>query len=482
MNEDGFSHNDLFSPTALDEATELRALSQAVKLSQGFKLIFARCNQIEQQNTLIARLRTELTSFNLQEIHFSESLTHLLDGLRSRVNRPEPDAVLVSGLEYSLPNAEDAQNTPFIANLNASRNSFPAVINCPLVVWLPEYVLNAITIGAPDFFSIRSGVYFFAAGPGETADLADNLTVGGTWQLLSMTDEERQERVKTIKSLLSDYQSLPKERRDEITEMRLRLRLGHLLTISQSYDSAKVYYQQLLDQAQRLGDRMGESAAYGGLGIIHLVHEEFARAEECFKRNLEIAREINDRFNEAMALRNLGNIYTATNDLEKAQVAYEQSLVILRELDNRAEEGTQLFNIGMVFLRQDKLTEAEKYLEQAIEIARQVNNLDLERSTLLGLGVIQRRQGRLLEAEGAFNQSIQLARRLGQKQAEWRPLQNLSRLREEQGDLKGALDLQRRTVEILDSLNAKELDTARRRLASLARKASAQHGDHAQSA
>src|SRR5947209_1163329 len=108
---------DPFDATALDEATELRALSQALQLAEGFKLIFVRCNQPQQRQKLVAALRTGLPEFNVQEIHFKEPITHPLDELRSRIEEPAPDAVFVSGLEYSLPTAADADSASLVANL-----------------------------------------------------------------------------------------------------------------------------------------------------------------------------------------------------------------------------------------------------------------------------------------------------------------------------------------------------------------------------
>ena len=39
-----------FDVSAPDEETELRALARALELSRGFKLLFARCNQRDQQH------------------------------------------------------------------------------------------------------------------------------------------------------------------------------------------------------------------------------------------------------------------------------------------------------------------------------------------------------------------------------------------------------------------------------------------------
>lgn len=159
MSADNFAETNPFEANVLDEQTELRAMTRALSFAEGFSLIFGRCNQSDQRKRLIAEIKKELPEFKVQEIHFKEPVPHLLDALRERLVDDSPDAVFVSGLEYSLPVAAEAHLTPFVANLNASRNSFPSVIHCPIVIWTPEYVLTAIIRGAPDFFSIRSGVY-----------------------------------------------------------------------------------------------------------------------------------------------------------------------------------------------------------------------------------------------------------------------------------------------------------------------------------
>src|SRR2546421_12738778 len=99
---------DPFTPAALDEETELRALAQALRLAQGFKLIFVRCNQPEQRQRLMAEVRRRLPEMSVQEIHLGDPVPHLLEALRERVEQPAPDAVFVSGPEYSLPVAAAA--------------------------------------------------------------------------------------------------------------------------------------------------------------------------------------------------------------------------------------------------------------------------------------------------------------------------------------------------------------------------------------
>src|SRR5207248_6699335 len=130
--------------------------------------------------------------------------------------------------------------------LNPSRTSFPQLISCPLVLWIPEYILSAIINGAPDFFSIRSGVYFFAAAPGDTTEIAGTLTAGTEWAIEGVSVKEKQERIEAIKSLLADYESLPDGQRAYETEMRLHYRLGNLFVMIDNPSLAQKHYEQSL--------------------------------------------------------------------------------------------------------------------------------------------------------------------------------------------------------------------------------------------
>src|SRR6266478_7647240 len=105
---DPFASEDPFALNALDEATELRAIERTLQLSDGFALIFARCNQTQQRKRLIETLRKDLPDLVAQEISFTAPIVHLLDELRERIAGQSPGTIFVSGLEYSFPSAADA--------------------------------------------------------------------------------------------------------------------------------------------------------------------------------------------------------------------------------------------------------------------------------------------------------------------------------------------------------------------------------------
>lgn len=435
MSDNPSTITDPFATTALDETTELRALSQALQLAEGFKLIFARCNQPQQQQKLIAALRAGLPQLSIQEIHFGEPLTHLLDELRSRIATPPPDALFVSGLENSIPVAAHADATPLVANLNASRNSFPQVVPCPLVLWIPEYILNAIMLGAPDFFSVRSGAYYFAAAPSDTLELATSLVAGDNWVAASLRATEKQERIKAIQNLLADYESLPPEQRDYPAELRLHARLANFLLTTGSLSLAYHHYGQVLKIAERLGDQSSKGYALNGMGSIYQHQGRWEEAEQAYQQGLKIFRELNDRANEVACLICLGNLYWQQKRFAEAEDVLHQSLEICREENLRASEGQAYINLGIVSKLQGKFAEAEEFYQKSLMISREIGDRSTESRALNNLGNIYAEQGRVLEAEESYQQGLLISRQIGDLFAEAVSLFNLGFIYERQGRL-----------------------------------------------
>ena len=448
-----------------DEEIELGALTRALQLAQGFNLLFVRCHQHDQRQRLVAALRKELPGLNIQEVHYREPLTHLLDELRQRINKPLPDALFVSGLEYSLPKAETAHATPFVANLNAARNSFPLVVPCPLVLWVPEYLLNAIMRGAPDFFSVRSGLYSFAVTPQESAMVAESLMAGEAWAAANLPLAEKLERITALNGLLDDYKNLSLAQRDRHVEVRLLTRLGNLHQTLGWWVEAERCYQQSLAICQEVGNRVGEGLTIGNLGVVCQSQGRWAEAEECYQQSLEIRREVGDRLGEGQTIGNLGNVYGSQGRWAEAEKCYQQGLAIFREVGDRVGEGQTIGNLGVVYRSQGRWAEAEKCYQQSLTIYREFGDRVGEGQTLMNLGNVYQSQGRWAEAEEVYQQGLAICRELGDRVGEGKTLGNLALLREAQGEIVGALELGRQAVAVYEKTEDKTaLEGARARV------------------
>ena len=438
---DSFIIADPFALNPLEEETELRALVKALQYSEGFKLLFVRCNQREQRQHLMKEVQARLPEQKVQVISLTEPATRLLDTLQENVRQPLPDAIFITGLEYSLPIAAEADNTPFIANLNASRNSFPQFAR-PLVFWVPEYVLSATMLGAPDFFSIRSGTYSFVSPPDATSGIAGALTAGIESAIYNLTWAEKQERVTAINSLLADYEMLPPEQRDKRIEMRLLIRLGNLFHALGQYEPALKRLNQALTISIELQDRNNEGVILVNIGNVYDSLSQFSQAVSAYEKSLDISHEFNDRLSEAHTLVNLGNIHSKRSYTTEAEEKYLQGLQIFREIGDQLSEGGVLNNLGVVYKSRGLLSEAETAYQESLEIARKLEDHFREANAMFNLGTLYLKQGKSSEAEALLNQSLQIYHKLGDNELERKTLLALAQLRRSQGDSEGALKLE----------------------------------------
>jgi len=457
MSGDATAMTDPFEATALDEETELAALASSLRLADGFRLLFARCNQPNQRIRLITKLMSDFPPETTVGVHFADPIPHLLDALRERLPASPPRTIFVSGIEHSLPIAAEAESTAFIANLNASRNSFPSAIPCPLVLWLPEYALTAIVRGAPDFFSISSGVYFFASLPEETAPQVDAVTAGNDWQLASLPLSERQERVEAIERLLQDYQALPSSQRDHRAELQLLERLGHLHSSLGHWAKAVKAYQKSLQICRDMGWRQGEGAMLNSLGIVYGKQGHWMEAEGAYVQTLQISLELNNRRGEGAALGNLGTVYQSRGQWPEAEQAHQQDLQISHDLGNRQGEGQALNNLGIIYQQQERWLEAEQAHQRSLNIRRELEDHQGEGAVLGNLGILYRRQGRWAEAEQVLQQALQINRNLGDKEGEGMTLRNLASVKLVEGNIEEANSYGRAAIQVLATTEAAAL-------------------------
>ena len=78
------------------------------------------------------------------------------------------------------------------------------------------------------------------------------------------------------------------------------------------------YHEKRLKITQDIGDRSGEGAAYGNLGIAYYSLSEYRKAIQYHEQRLKIAQEIGDRSGEGAAYGNLGSAYQSLGDYQKA--------------------------------------------------------------------------------------------------------------------------------------------------------------------
>lgn len=135
-----------------------------------------------------------------------------------------------------------------------------------------------------------------------------------------------------------------------------------------NYNEARLYFQQALDNANRIKDNRLKSIAQLNLGTIYLKEKNYKKAITFQNNALETLMSLKDFDGLGMVYNNLGDIYRETQDYAKALSNYNKSLVYFESSGNQAEIATVYHNVGIVFYKQGKHQNALNYLNRSATI------------------------------------------------------------------------------------------------------------------
>lgn len=213
-----------FDTLVIDEDMQIRALVKALKYSNGFSLYFARVDQSNTRHRVINRINELLPDWNIAVHNVAPNSIYLLKQLE---NIPNPQAICVTGIEDWLPKSEESAFNPLIITLNHTRDRFPIELKCPVVLVCAEYVFTALSVGAPDFYSVRSGSYVFS-------------------DISNKTRQLQSEALLEAKQRLMDYDALPDHQKDNKLYVSLLENLARISYDLGLYEETQAVYQRLL--------------------------------------------------------------------------------------------------------------------------------------------------------------------------------------------------------------------------------------------
>ncbi|HEX9930763.1 MAG TPA: tetratricopeptide repeat protein [Pyrinomonadaceae bacterium] len=410
------TEENIFDELDFDESVELRALVRSLKRARNFTLLFARCNQRPRQRELIEQIKNELPDKNIEVVYFENEISHFLDELKVRLEDKTPDAVFVYGLENSLGHSVTADKTQLVLSLNVSRNNFPQVFNRPIVFWLPDYGIRALMNGAPDFFSIRSGVYFFDT-KGSIIQ-AESILSGDYFEAAGLSFDERAERISHIESLLTDYQSLSTTERNRIFENQLKHKLARLFEISAQYDKAIQMLESLLITVKEEGDLDFEAAVLSDLARCYKSLGRYKEAEPLYQESLRIDKQIFGKMHSSTAssYNNLAELYRLQGKIEEAKSLYQEAILICEQVlgKNHPYTAINYNNLALLYVSQDKYEEAETLFKDALLISERIlgKNHPYTATSYSNLAELYFLQGRYKEAEPLYKEALRIRERV----------------------------------------------------------------------
>jgi tetratricopeptide (TPR) repeat protein len=444
-----------------DDKEEFRRLVRAVKFSKKHYLYFVCCNQVPKQNDLIAEAKKNLKGKPVKVVKFKKPITDLLTELQKKTIGKNCEAVFVQGLEYSISSDGKGDENALIHNLNISRDSFKKYLSCPLFLWLPEYALVKITRHAPDFFSVRSGTFYFSNPPEKVAEQIFQ-SVSAHWleiSLLSITEKYKQ--IEALENLLAEYRGLHKEKQDKYVERRLLSKLAEIFDLISEYGKSIEYTEQALQISREINDRVGESNSLSSLGRAYNNLGEYHKAIEYTEQALQISRENGDQLNESIILSNLGVIYSDLKEYHKAIEHYEQSLKISREISNQLVESKCLGNLGNTYNILGDYSKAIEYIKQSLEISREIGDRISESHNLGNLGNYSDGLGEYRKAIDYYKQSLAISREIGDRTSEGISLFNIGNTYYRLDEKEKACDFWKEAATIFEAIKSPNANLVR---------------------
>ncbi len=451
-----------------DERENLLALERLLTRAEGFTLAFGRVNMSAQRAALVQEIRRlEPQGFVIVEVDLREPVRDLLNELAQRLEnvygfKAQDEtrelavaeagprfAVFVYGLENSI--SSSAIYHPLLAVMNYKRENFREHVPGPLVLWVPEYVLQAVMEGAPDFWAWRSGVFEFAAPQAELEKMRGQFdSERGSVALARLSVEEKRNRIQLFSNLLAEYESHDHADTPEIMVIRADLlnRLGLLHKHSGVLDKALQHYEKSLSLRHKIGDRAGEGTTLNNISQVFKARGDYGKALEYLEKSLVIRREIGDRAGEGTTLNNLATTAYAGGDYGKALEYLEKSLAIQREIGDRAGEGTTLNNISQIYDARGDYGKALDYLEKSLAITREIGDRAGEGATLNNLSQIYGARGDYGKALEYLEKSLAIRREIGDRAGEGTTLNNLSGIYRAGGDYGKALEYLEKSLAI----------------------------------
>ena len=336
---------------SLGDLEEVDLLLTGLEISRGRgNLILCSVASPAYRDRVIAAVATHFSS----RVLAVERGDKLISDLRNA--KAEKEEVLIWTLPEKL--SEDILDA-----LNNFRELFYNA-GVPSLVFITPVGVDEIIWKAPDFWRYRGGYHILK---GEEKGMGFE-AIGALSVPLDLCYKSKDEllRRKRINEHLLEKMQNKKEKANILKE------LGTINNLMSEPRKAIEFHEQALAIFSEIGDRRGECAALGNLGLDYSDLGDPRKAIEFYEQALKISQEIGDRRNEGIHLGNMGMDYSHLGKHRKTIKFYEQALAIFREIGYRRGEGTVLGNQGLAYSDLGEHRKAIEFYERALKISREI--------------------------------------------------------------------------------------------------------------
>jgi tetratricopeptide (TPR) repeat protein len=392
------------------QQAELQALRTMLTFSRGtFSLSFAVCNSPALRDFLIDLLRRDCPGLHVQTI--SPGCTDILAEAASPVGPDDLPGLFLAGLESCVSSSQT--DHPILRVLNASREAWAGKFRCPVVFWVPEYVMRILYRQARDLMAWRSHQFEF--GP-EPADLgrADSLSVLDDSLAANLSFEEKRFRIAELEGRIAQVgPDIPEMLVPHVASWMLELAtlrevLGDLAAAREELGKAV----DLLDRPSSQG-AMGDDVrgrlramAMGRIAGILQARGELDEALRILREeDLPVFERLGDVRSRAVAMSKIADILDDRGELDEAlRIRREEVLPAFERLGDVRSLAVTMGRIADILQARGELDEALRIRrEEELPVYERLGDVR-ERAVTMG------KIADIIQARGELDEALRILR------------------------------------------------------------------------
>jgi tetratricopeptide (TPR) repeat protein len=458
------------------EHETLARIKRVIRWSDEFVLGFVSFTDYNQRDRLLTETVSDLAELVALQIRIDRATPSVFEAITAELTKNSgiADVIIVLDLEKAISHL--CETSPVIGRLNHERELFRSAIGKPVFFWMPDFTLDCVARGAPDFWAWRSGVFEFRS---DILKPTTSPTKQPDWAIMfSLPFDDKIAELHEMERLLNATAATQHLNTTEDARRTARLldRIGMLYRSIGKFDDAKQRFEQALGIYTRVGDQQKAAKELMELGILteeenlpealrmyevaleNVGTDAFLRAnllqqiaktslylgkvdeaEAYITQGVEESERIGDPRLLAWALFFLGLVQRTRGDDRSAEQTYRRSLEAFERLGDDFSIAAVLNSLGALFRDRGDLETAQTYFSRALELYRRFGDRHGEADTLYNLGTVWQGLGDFRTAEVYFKESHSISQELGNKRDVARSLYRIGYVLQNRNEISDAV-------------------------------------------
>ncbi len=228
--------------------------------------------------------------------------------------------------------------------------------------------------------------------------------------------------------------------------------IGNIYNELSEYVLASEYLFEGLKISERLGFRYETARMYTDLAWVFKEQLNFSLALEYVGKSEKLRTEMNDKAGLAFTKNIRGLILFLQKDYEESLREFEASLQIRKTLGNKTGVAAVIFNKSLIYQDLHNYEKAYELQKESLAIDELIANKQEISISYNAMAELLIKMKRPKEAEIYLQKALKLAEATNSKLMRRNIYRNYSRLKEANGNLSAALEFDRKSIEMNDSI------------------------------